>query len=174
MIIILVSASIVSAENIISKGMDNSQSSRQILTRKDIPVLSNIIALSKDPETKEILTEIRNKVSISGSITNQEIRELMEGSGWRPFIGIFAMRGDTEALFIPGNCILNLIGFYMGPFVVGAWESADLYCFFKDKPDSEGLIFLGVGLGVRWQLDPGARIFTYFVGICTLGFYKQY
>jgi len=171
MIIILVSTSIVSAENVLLTGTVTSQSSRQILTRNDIPVLSNTIALSKDTETREILTEIRDVVSLSGSITEQEIRKITEGFGWRPFIGIFYLFTDTGFLFTPGSCIYNLLGFYVGPFIVGTW-CGDLYGLFKDRGFTIGIAFLGAGLAIRSQADPGARIFCDFYAFCTLGFYK--
>jgi hypothetical protein len=173
-LIILVSTSIVSAENVISKGMVNSQSSTQILTRKDIPILSNTITLSKDTETREILTEIRDKITTHGSITEQELKELFEGFGWRPFIGLFSLYTDTEVMINPGHHMLYSIGFYIGPFIVGSWDSGDLIHFFKARSNTEGIVFLGVGLAFTMQSDPGARIFTTFNGVCILGFYKQY
>jgi hypothetical protein len=168
MLIILLSTSIVSADKVISKGMVNSQYSRQILTRKDIPVLSNTIALSRDAETREILKEARDKVSESGSITEQEIRDLMESSGWTLFIGIFAVNYlySPNLWLNPGHRIFNLLGFYVGPFIVGAWEHG----LFHNTCD--GIVYLGVGIAFQTQVDPGARIFTHFNGICTLGFYK--
>jgi hypothetical protein len=149
---------VVSTENVVSKGAVNPQFSR--LTRKDIPILSNTIALTKDAETRGLLKEVRDKISESGSITEQEIRDLAEGYGWTPFIGKFAVRGiyDYQVRFIPGYHIFKTFGIYVGPFIVGFWENY--------------IVFLGLGLAFRYQSDPGARIFTDFVGICTLGFYK--
>ena len=171
-LILLISTSIVSAENVLSKSSVNLQSSRQILTRKDIPVLSNTISFSKDAETREILTEIRNKVSISGSITEQEIRELAEGFGWRPFFGFFHINADTTVLFFPGFSIYNFLGHYIGPFVICIWISGELYGLIRDRGYTIGILFSGLGYAIRSQVDPGARIFCDFYGICTLGFYR--
>jgi hypothetical protein len=149
---------IANTENVVSKGTVNPQFSR--LTRKDISVLSNAIVLTKDAETRELLKEVRDKVSESGCITEQEIKDLAEGSGWTPFIGKFAVRRiyDYQVRFVPGYHIFKTFGIYVGPFIVGFWENY--------------IVFLGLGLAFRYQSDPGARIFTDFVGICTLGFYK--
>jgi len=171
-LILLVSTSIVSAENVLPKSSVNSQSSRQILTRKDISVLSNTIALSKDAETKEILTEIRNEVSISGSITEQEIRELVEGFGWRPFIGFFHIFADTTVLFLPGFIIYNLLGYYVGPFVICNWGGADLYGLIRYRGFTSGILFSGLGYAIRIGPYKSLRIFCDFYGVCTLGFYK--
>jgi hypothetical protein len=171
-LILLFSTSIVSAENVLSKSSVNSQSSRQILTRKDIPLLSNTIALSKDTETREILTEIRNKVSISGSITEQEIRELVEGFGWRPFFGFFHIYADTTVLFLPGFSIYNLLGYYLGPFVICIWISGELYGLIRDRGYTSGILFSGLGYAIRDGPWRSPRIFCDFYGVCTLGFFK--
>ncbi len=166
-----ISSVIASTEKVFSKETIDSQFLNQILTRKDIPVLSNIIALSMEGETREILKVIRDKVSISGSVTELELRELFKGFGWKPFVGLFYIYADTDVFLIPGYYILNLLNFYIGPFIVGSW-CAYFYHFFIYRVFSEGIVFSGMGIGHRTQLDPGARIFTNFIGICTLGFYK--
>jgi hypothetical protein len=148
---------IASTQNAISKSSTvYSQSSRQILTRKDIPVLSKTIALTIDDKTREILNEIRNKVSTDGSVTEQELIELFEGYGWTPFIGLFSIYTDTGVWIIPGHNILHWLSFYIGPFIVGRCENE--------------IVFLGVGFAQQWTGYQSRRTITDFHGICTLGF----
>jgi hypothetical protein len=142
--------------------------STPILTKKDISLILQTIAFSRDTKTKSLLDKIVEKITVSGFITRQEIIELTELFGGHASTGFFILELCDYFTCFPGCYLLNYFNFYAGPILLGIWS--DGYFLFHG-PICSGIIIGGFGLAIQAKLFPESGFKTGIIGACVLYLY---